>query len=84
MAACCVGLWLTPVSLQHRPHCELIRHRLPGDVVWTALERDSPGGRAQFHDALLLAAEALAKLPVMLVLAGFRFLPVGTGEVANG
>lgn len=38
----------------------------------------------QFHQALILIAETMAKLPVMPVPAGFRFQPVDTRDVAVG
>jgi len=37
----------------------------------------------QFHDLVLSVAQALAKLPVVPVPAGFRFQPVDAGEVAD-
>jgi uncharacterized protein YbjT (DUF2867 family) len=45
-------------------------------LPWTILRA------TQFHDAILIVARALAKLPVMPVFAGFRFQPVDAGEVA--
>jgi uncharacterized protein YbjT (DUF2867 family) len=36
----------------------------------------------QFHDLILTVARALAKLPVVPTLAGFRFQPIDTDEVA--
>jgi uncharacterized protein YbjT (DUF2867 family) len=45
-------------------------------VPWTTLRA------TQFHDLMLLVANALAKLPVMPIPAGFRFQPIDTGEVA--
>lgn len=36
----------------------------------------------QFHDLLLQVAQGMAKLPVIPLPAGFRFQPVGAGEVA--
>ncbi|HEY3260542.1 MAG TPA: NAD(P)H-binding protein [Pseudonocardiaceae bacterium] len=45
-------------------------------LPWTTLRA------TQFHDLMLTVAEALAKLPVMPVPAGFRFQPVDAGEVA--
>ena len=45
-------------------------------LPWTTLRA------AQFHDLLLTVAQAMAKLPVMPVPAGFRFQPVDAGEVA--
>ena len=38
---------------------------------------------AQFHDLILTVAEAMAKLPVVLVPKGIRFQPVDSGEVAE-
>jgi uncharacterized protein YbjT (DUF2867 family) len=46
-------------------------------VPWTTLRA------TQFHDALLVLARAMAKLPVIPVPAGFRFQPIDTGEVAS-
>jgi uncharacterized protein YbjT (DUF2867 family) len=43
---------------------------------WTTLRA------TQFHDLLLLTVRQLARLPVPLVPAGFRFQPVDPGEVA--
>ena len=37
----------------------------------------------QFHDLTLTVAQQLAKLPVMPALAGVRFQPIDTGEVAD-
>lgn len=37
----------------------------------------------QFHDLILMVAQAIAKLPVMPALSGVRFQPVDTGEVAR-
>jgi uncharacterized protein YbjT (DUF2867 family) len=45
-------------------------------LPWTILRA------TQFHDAIMIVARALAKLPVMPVFAGFRFQPVDAGEVA--
>jgi uncharacterized protein YbjT (DUF2867 family) len=45
-------------------------------LPWTTLRA------TQFHDAMLIMARQLAKLPVMPVPAGFRFQPVDAGEVA--
>jgi uncharacterized protein YbjT (DUF2867 family) len=45
-------------------------------LPWTTLRA------AQFHDLALVVARALAKLPVVPVLAGARFQPVDTDEVA--
>jgi uncharacterized protein YbjT (DUF2867 family) len=45
-------------------------------IPWTTLRA------TQFHDLTLLTARQLAKLPVVPVMAGFRFQPVDTGEVA--
>jgi uncharacterized protein YbjT (DUF2867 family) len=46
-------------------------------LPWTTLRA------TQFHDALLLVARQLARLPVVPVPAGFRFQPVDSGEVAD-
>jgi uncharacterized protein YbjT (DUF2867 family) len=46
-------------------------------VPWTTLRA------AQFHDLMLMVAQAMAKLPVLPVPSGFRFQPVDTGEVAT-
>lgn len=45
-------------------------------LPWTTLRA------AQFHDLFLKAAQAITKLPVIPVPAGFRFQPVDAGEVA--
>ncbi|HEX2179778.1 MAG TPA: NAD(P)H-binding protein [Actinomycetota bacterium] len=45
-------------------------------LPWTTMRA------AQFHDLLLKVVEAMAKLPVIPVPAGFKFQPVDTGEVA--
>ena len=45
-------------------------------LPWTTLRA------TQFHDAMLLMARQMAKLPVIPVPAGFRFQPVDAGEVA--
>jgi uncharacterized protein YbjT (DUF2867 family) len=45
-------------------------------LPWTTLRA------TQFHDLLLKVAEAMTKLPVIPVPAGFRFQPVDAGEVA--
>jgi uncharacterized protein YbjT (DUF2867 family) len=45
-------------------------------VPWTTLRA------TQFHDLLLRVAEAMAKLPLIPVPAGFRFQPVDSDEVA--
>ena len=45
-------------------------------LPWTTLRA------AQFHDLILMVAQAMAKLPVIPVPAGFRFQPVDSGEVA--
>jgi uncharacterized protein YbjT (DUF2867 family) len=45
-------------------------------LPWTTLRA------AQFHDLLLKTAQAMTKLPVIPVPAGFRFQPVDSGEVA--
>jgi len=46
-------------------------------LPWTTLRA------TQFHDAILLTVQQLARLPVMPVPAGFRFQPVDPGEVAD-
>jgi uncharacterized protein YbjT (DUF2867 family) len=46
-------------------------------LPWTMLRA------TQFHDALIIVARAMTKLPVVPVAAGFRFQPVDTGEVAD-
>ncbi len=46
-------------------------------LPWTTLRA------TQFHDLILMVAQALAKLPVVPVPAGFRFQPVDAGEVAD-
>ena len=45
-------------------------------LPWTTLRA------TQFHDAMLIMARQLAKLPVIPIPAGFRFQPVEAGEVA--
>jgi uncharacterized protein YbjT (DUF2867 family) len=45
-------------------------------LAWTTLRA------AQFHDLMLKVAQAMAKLPVIPVPAGFQFQPVDSGEVA--
>jgi uncharacterized protein YbjT (DUF2867 family) len=45
-------------------------------LPWTTLRA------TQFHDLCLKTAQQMAKLPVIPVLAGFRFQPVDAGEVA--
>ncbi len=45
-------------------------------VPWTTLRA------TQFHDAMLMMARQMAKLPVIPVPAGFRFQPVDADEVA--
>jgi uncharacterized protein YbjT (DUF2867 family) len=45
-------------------------------LPWTTLRA------TQFHEGILLVARQLARLPVVLVPAGFRFQPVDAGEVA--
>ena len=45
-------------------------------LPWTTLRA------AQFHDLILMVAQAMAKLPVIPVPSGFRFQPVDSGEVA--
>ncbi|RKN39333.1 SDR family oxidoreductase [Micromonospora endolithica] len=45
-------------------------------LPWTTLRA------AQFHDMLLIAARAMAKLPVVPVPTGLRFQPVDAAEVA--
>jgi|SRR5579859_2637050 len=45
-------------------------------LPWTTLRA------TQFHEAILVTAQQLAKLPVMPVPAGFKFQPVDAGEVA--
>jgi uncharacterized protein YbjT (DUF2867 family) len=45
-------------------------------VPWTTLHA------TQFFDLTLLTAQAMAKLPVIPVPAGFRFQPIDAGEVA--
>jgi uncharacterized protein YbjT (DUF2867 family) len=45
-------------------------------LPWTTLRA------TQFHDLILMVTRQLAKLPVVLVPAGFRFQPIDTGEVA--
>jgi uncharacterized protein YbjT (DUF2867 family) len=45
-------------------------------LPWTTLRA------TQFHDLVLTVARALAKLPLMPVLAGVRFQPIDAGEVA--
>jgi uncharacterized protein YbjT (DUF2867 family) len=46
-------------------------------VPWTTLRA------TQFHDLILMAARAMARLPVLPVPTGFRFQPVDTAEVAD-
>jgi uncharacterized protein YbjT (DUF2867 family) len=46
-------------------------------LPWTTLRA------TQFDDALLMVAGQMARLPVIPVLAGFRFQPVDAGEVAD-
>ena len=45
-------------------------------LAWTTLRA------TQFHYGILIAAQAMAKLPVVPLPAGFRFQPVDEGEVA--
>lgn len=45
-------------------------------LPWTTLRA------TQFHDAILMTARQMAKLPVILAPAAFRFQPVDAGEVA--
>ncbi|HUY08147.1 MAG TPA: NAD(P)H-binding protein [Candidatus Dormibacteraeota bacterium] len=45
-------------------------------LPWTTLRP------TQFHDAFLIVAQQMVKLPVIPVPAGFRFQPVDTAEVA--
>ncbi|MGA7171958.1 MAG: NAD(P)H-binding protein [Candidatus Dormiibacterota bacterium] len=45
-------------------------------LPWTTLRP------TQFHDAFLIVARQMAKLPVLPIPAGFRFQPVDTTEVA--
>jgi uncharacterized protein YbjT (DUF2867 family) len=46
-------------------------------LPWTTLRA------TQFHDLILTVAQAMAKLPVIPVPAGFRFQPVDAGDVAT-
>ena len=46
-------------------------------LPWTTLRA------AQFHDLILMVAQAMTRLPVIPVPAGFRFQPVDSGEVAD-
>jgi uncharacterized protein YbjT (DUF2867 family) len=46
-------------------------------VPWTTLRA------AQFHQLMLVVAQALAKLPVVPLPAGFRFQPVDAADVAD-
>jgi uncharacterized protein YbjT (DUF2867 family) len=46
-------------------------------LPWTTLRA------AQFHDAIVMTARQMARLPVILAPAGFRFQPVDAGEVAT-
>jgi uncharacterized protein YbjT (DUF2867 family) len=46
-------------------------------LPWTALRA------TQFHDGILMTARQLARMPVILAPAGWRFQPVDTGEVAD-
>jgi len=45
-------------------------------LAWTTLRA------TQFHDAFLKVAQQMARLPLIPVMAGFRFQPVETDEVA--
>ncbi|GLV53993.1 hypothetical protein KDH_08440 [Dictyobacter sp. S3.2.2.5] len=45
-------------------------------LPWTILRA------TQFHDLLLTVAQAMMKMPIMPVFAGFRFQPVDSSEVA--
>jgi uncharacterized protein YbjT (DUF2867 family) len=45
-------------------------------LPWTTLRA------TQFHDGMLTVAQQMAKLPVVPVLAGFRFQPIDADEVA--
>jgi uncharacterized protein YbjT (DUF2867 family) len=45
-------------------------------LAWTTLRA------TQFHDLIVMVAQQLARLPVVLLPAGFRFQPVDAGEVA--
>jgi uncharacterized protein YbjT (DUF2867 family) len=57
---------------------KLAAERLVADsgLPWTILRA------TQFHDLLLTVAQALGKLPVMPVFAGFRYQPVDADDVA--
>lgn len=46
-------------------------------LPWTTLRA------AQFHDTLLAVVQQMAKMPVIPYVAGFRFQPVDTGDVAD-
>ena len=46
-------------------------------LPWTTLRA------TQFYDSLLKVAPGMAKMPVVPVVAGFRFQPIDTGEVAD-
>jgi uncharacterized protein YbjT (DUF2867 family) len=46
-------------------------------LPWTTLRA------SQFHDAFLLVARGMTRLPIIPVPAGFRFQPVDEGEVAD-
>ncbi|HVU70538.1 MAG TPA: NAD(P)H-binding protein [Ktedonobacteraceae bacterium] len=46
-------------------------------LPWTILRA------TQFHDLMFTVAEALVKMPVMPVFAGFRYQPVDAGDVAE-
>ncbi|EFH90961.1 SDR family oxidoreductase [Ktedonobacter racemifer] len=46
-------------------------------IPWTILRA------TQFHDLLLTVAQAMAKLPVVPVFAGFRYQPVDADDVAS-
>jgi uncharacterized protein YbjT (DUF2867 family) len=46
-------------------------------LPWTTLRA------TQFHESMLLLVQQMAKLPVIPVPAGWRFQPIGAGEVAD-
>ncbi len=46
------------------------------DLPWTTLRA------TQFHEAMLMVAQGMARLPMVPVPAGFRFQPIDAGEVA--
>jgi uncharacterized protein YbjT (DUF2867 family) len=57
---------------------KLAAERMVADsgLPWTTLRA------TQFHDLILMTAQQMAKMPVIMVPAGFRFQPIDASEVA--